>query len=275
MENKPQEDSNWIVDGIDLNRPSVARMYDYLLGGYHNFEIDRVMIEKSRELYPDVALAAQVGRAFLRRAVSYLLAKGITQFIDIGSGIPTSGHVHQILQAANIDGRVVYVDIEPTAIAHGKAILRDNPNAIALLENARNPEKIFAQIEESGIIDFEQPLALLFISLLHFIEDVDESRELLVRYRNRLAPGSYLAFTYGTTEGTPPGILESFSKLSEASSTKAYYRNRDEIFGIFKGYKFEDPGIVYAPLWHPEGPHDIFLDHPERSLIYAGITQLT
>ena len=275
MENSAQEEPALSIDGIDLNRPSVARMYDYLLGGYHNFEIDRAIIERTRVIYPDVALAAQVGRAFLRRAVLYLLDKGITQFIDIGSGIPTNGHVHEILQAAGIDGRVVYVDIESVAIAHSKAILRDVPNTLALLEDARHPEAIYARIDESDVLDFTKPVALLFISLLHFIEDVDESRELIARYRSRLAPGSYLGFTYGTTEGTPPGVLEAFSKLSEASPTKAYYRNHDGITGVFEGLEFVEPGIVYAPLWHPESSQDIFLDQPERSLIYSGVARLT
>lgn len=275
MESNSQIESAWIVDGVDLNRPSVARMYDYLLGGYHNFEIDRAIIEKTREIYPDVALAAQVGRAFLRRAVLYLLDKGINQFIDVGSGIPTAGHVHEILQAANINGRVVYVDIEPMAISHSNAILRDIPNTLALLEDARRPEEIYARIDESGIIDFDKPVAILFISLLHFIEDVNESRELVSRYCDRLVPGSYLAFTYGTTEGTPAGVLEGFSKLSEASATKAFYRNRSEIFGIFEGLEFVEPGIVYTPLWHPESTEDIFFEQPERSLIYSGVARLT
>jgi hypothetical protein len=275
MEDKSQENSAWIVDGIDLNRPSVCRMYDYLLGGYHNFEVDRAIIEKTREIYPDVALAAQVGRSFLRRAVTYLLDKGITQFIDIGSGIPTSGHVHEILEAAKVDGQVVYVDIDPVAIAHSQSILRGKPHTLALQENARNPEKILNQIKESNVIDFHEPVALLLITLLQFIEDLDESRAFIDRYRSHLAPGSYLAFTHGTTEGTPPGVLEGFSKLSESSPTKAYYRNRAEIFSVFEGYEFEKPGIVYAPLWHPDGPEEIFLDQPERSLIYAGITKLT
>jgi hypothetical protein len=274
MENESQTESSLIVEGIDLSRPSVARMYDYLLGGYHNFEIDRIIADKTKVLYPDVALAAQVGRAFLRRSVNYLLGKGVRQFIDIGSGIPTSGHIHEILQAADIDGRIVYVDIDPVAVAHSKAILRDNTHTLALLGDARNPEKIFSNIQQSNYIDFNQPAAILFITLLQFIEDIYESQALITRYRDLLAPGSYLAFTYGTTEGTPPGVLEGFSKLSEASPTKAYYRNRDEIFGIFEGYEFEEPGIVYAPLWHPEGPEDIFLDQPERSLIYAGVTKL-
>lgn len=275
MANNAQEDSAWIVDGVDLNQPSVARMYDYLLGGYHNFEIDRAIIERTKEIYPDVALAAQVGRAFLRRAVLHLLDLGITQFIDIGSGIPTVGHVHEILQEANIDGRVVYVDIEPVAIAHSNAILGNNPNTLAFLEDARHPQAIYDRIDESGVIDFDKPVALLFISLLHFIEDVDESRELIAQYQSRLAPGSYLAFTYGTTEGTPPGIAEAFSKLSEASPTKAYYRNHDEIFGIFEGLEFVEPGIVYTPLWHPESSEDIFLDQPERAFVYSGIARLT
>ena len=274
MENEFQDETALIVEGIDLSRPSVARMYDYLLGGYHNFEIDRSIAEKTKIIYPDVALAAQVGRAFLRRAVTYLTGKGITQFIDIGSGIPTSGHIHEILQAANIDGRVAYVDIDPVAVAHSKAILRGSNNTSILLGDARDPEKIFTRIQESNIIDLNQPVALMFITLLQFIEDVRDSRNLIAHYRNYLAPDSYLAFTYGTTEGTPPGVLEGFSKLSEASPTKAYYRNRDEIFGIFEGYEFEEPGIVYAPLWYPEGPEDIFLEQPERSLIYAGVTKL-
>ena len=265
------ENPDWSPNDLDLSKPSVARMYDYLLGGYHNFEIDRYYAEKSKELYPDIALASQVSRAFLRRTVRFLIDQGIIQFVDIGSGIPTVGHVHEILEEMEASGKVAYVDIDPVAVAHSNAILKDDPNAVAFQEDVRHPEAIYEELENTNIFDLEQPIALLFISMLHFVDDLDQLRDLVRRYRSRLAPGSYVAFTFGTYEGTPKEILDGIVKISAASSTKATYRTRDEILGIFDGLDFVEPGIVYNPQWRPDSPDDLFLDSPERSLSYAGV----
>jgi hypothetical protein len=275
MENHTQDLPAWAREGVDLQHPSVARIYDYLLGGYHNFEIDRAVARRSVEIYPDIVLTTQVNRAFLRRAVTFMSGQGVSQFIDIGSGIPTAGHVHEIARKVNPTGRVVYVDIDPVAIAHSKAIIGTDETILALQADARDPEFIFEYLNSAGILDLKKPVGLLMIALLHFIPDLEEARALIGRYTRHLAPGSYLAFTHGTIENTPPGAAEGIMKLGSKSAQETVYRRHDEIASIFKDLDFVEPGIVFTPLWRPESTEDLMLDEPGRSLAHAGIALLT
>ncbi len=274
MDNPEQQRPPAFDQKMDLNRPSIARIYDYLLGGYHNFEADRVRAHRSLEIYPDVALSAQVNRAFLRRAVGTMLDEGISQFIDVGSGIPTVGHVHEIAQKANPASRVVYVDIDPVAIAHSNALVGDDPNIMALLADARDPEYIFQRITEEAVLDLQKPIGVLMIALLHFIPDLQETKSLIGRYASNLVPGSYLAFTHGTYEDTPQGAAEGLMKMAGGSGTVVSYRRCQEIMGIFEGFAFMDPGIVFTPLWHPDSDEDLMLDEPGRALTYAGVARI-
>ena len=275
MENHTQDLPPWAREGVDLQRASIARIYDYLLGGYHNFEIDRVVANRSMEIYPDIGLTTQVNRAFLRRAVTYMLDQGVSQFIDIGSGIPTAGHVHEIAQKANPASRVAYVDIDPVAIAHSKAIIGANETTIALQADARDPDFIFEYLNNKGVFNMEKHVGLLMISLLHFVPDLEETRTLIGRYTRYLAPGSFLAFTHGTVENTPAGAAEGIMKLASKSAQETIYRRQDEIVSIFKDLEFVEPGIVFTPLWRPESTEDLMLDEPGRSLAYAGVARLT
>ena len=274
MGDKVNDLPDWVPGAVDMDEPSIARIYDYLLGGYHNFEIDRQLADMSLQIYPDMALASQVSRAFLRRVVNYLLDQGITQFVDIGSGIPTLGHLHEIAQRRNPENRVVYIDIDPVAIAHSKAILREKPYTLVFQADARDPQTIFEHIEKEAALDFSKPVAFLFIALLHYIVDADEVRHLIGEYSSRLAPGSYMAFTHGTYENAPPGVAESLMNLSSKSRHSMLYRSRDDIATLFPKMEIVEPGIVPTPLWHPEGPEDLFLAQPERSLAYAGVARL-
>ncbi len=274
MSDKGNDLPDWVPGTVDIDEPSIARIYDYLLGGYHNFEIDRQLADMSLQIYPDMALASQVSRAFLRRVENYLLDQGISQFIDIGSGIPTLGHVHEIALRRDPENRVVYIDIDPVAIAHSKAILRQKPHTFVFQADARDPQTIFERIRAEEALDFTKPVAVLFIALLHYIVDDDEVRQLMHEYSSRLAPGSYVAFTHGTYENAPPGVAEDLMNLSSKSRHSILYRSRDDIATLFPEMEIVEPGIVPTPLWHPEGPEDLFLDQPERSLAYAGVARL-
>ncbi len=264
----------WAVVVPDIEQPSIARVYDYLLGGYHNFESDRQIADLSLQIYPDMALASQVSRGFLRRVVNYLLDQGISQFIDIGSGIPTLGHVHEIAQARDPENRVVYVDIDPVAVVHSKAILKGNANVLVLQADARDPETIFAAIEAEAMLDLQQPAAVLFIALLHFITNDKEVLELLAEYRRRLVPGSYIAITHGTYENAPPGVANGLMQLSTRGRHPAKYRKLEDLMRFFNHMALIDPGVVPTPLWRPEGSDDLFYHEPERSLAYAAIGRL-
>ncbi len=261
----------WVPDDIPRDRPNAARMYDYFLGGYNNFEIDRKAAEQATAIWPDMPLVMQANRAFLRRAVRFLVGQGIEQFLDIGSGIPTVGSVHEVAQRANPDARVVYVDHEPVAVAHSKAILQDAPYATVIEADARQPEHILNHPEVGRLLDLGKPLALLLVSLLHFITDNEEAYRVVRVLRDAVAPGSYLVMVHGSYEGLTPEIAEQLHQLYMRTPTPVKTRSRAEIERFFDGFELVEPGLVYLPLWRPEGPDDLFLEQPERCSGFTGV----
>jgi len=261
----------WVPDGVPLDKPNVARIYDYYLGGYHNFEIDRLVAERVAQVYPDVRLASHVNRAFLRRAVRFLVEQGIDQFLDIGSGIPTVGNVHQVAQAGNPAARVVYVDIDPIAVAHSQAILQDNPQATAIQADAREPERILNLPEVKSLLDLSKPVAVLLVAMLHLLPEDDQGYHTVRTLRDTLTPGSYVVISHPTREDAPPEFLAQVDRLSAMASSPYQYRRRAQIQRFFDGLELLEPGLVHTPLWRPEGPDDALLDTPERGLSLAGI----
>jgi hypothetical protein len=261
----------WTPDGVPADRPNAARIYDYLLGGYHNFQVDRVAAERLMQVHPDVRTAAMVNRAFLRRCVQFLVEEGIEQFLDIGSGIPTVGNVHEIAQAANPAACVVYVDVDPIAVAHSRALLEDNPHAIALQADARQPEAILMHAEVGGFLDFSRPLAVLLLAVLHLLPDDDQAYHTVRTLRGAVAPGSYLAISHPTLEDCPPHLLKQINALTATSPSRYRYRTRAPIVRFFEGLALVEPGLVHTPLWRPEGPDDLFLEKPEQAFCMGGI----
>jgi SAM-dependent methyltransferase len=261
----------WAPDGVQLDKPSVARIYDCLLGGHHNFEADRTVVEKLLEHLPDLRLTAQANRGFLRRSVNFLLGEGIDQFLDIGSGIPTEGNVHELAQAANPAARVVYVDIDPTAVAHSQALLADNPHAIALQADARHAEGILNHPDVRRILDFGRPLGLLLVAVLHYVMEDQEAYSAVKKLRRALAPGSYLviAHTALETHDEMPERAKLRQTFRRAQPIRA--RDRAAIQHFFGGFTLVEPGIVFAPTWRPEGPDDPLLDQPEAGQTLVGI----
>lgn len=260
-----------VPDEIPPDKPSVARMYDYYLGGHHNFAIDRQAAEAIERIYPDVGLVAQANRAFLRRVVRFLVARGVTQFLDIGSGIPTVGNVHEVARAAEPAVRVAYVDIDPVAVAHSRAILGDDPRATAVQADARQPETILMHPAVRGLLDFDRPLAVLLITFLHFITDDAEARRMVHTFVDALVPGSYVAIAHGTFEGAPPDVIAQVERLYAGTTHPVKFRARVAIAPFFDGLELLEPGLVHVPLWHP-GPDDVlFRDEPTRSLNLVGL----
>ena len=260
---------SWAPQSIDLDRPSAARMYDYYLGGSHNFAIDRHAAEQAMALWPDLPLIMQANRAFLRRAVRFLVAQGITQFLDIGSGIPTVGNVHEVAQAADPGSRVVYVDIDPVAVAHSRAILAGNPGAAVVHGDARDPDRLLGQAEVQRLLDLDQPVAVLMVALLHFVPEDKDATRLVRRLREAIAPGSYLALSHASAEGRP-AESESHTQLYARTSTPMMMRSRREIEQFFDGLQIVEPGVVYLPLWRPDSPDEVD-EHPERFTGFAGV----
>jgi SAM-dependent methyltransferase len=255
---------SWAPEGVSLDRPSVARMYDFFLGGYHNFAIDRAVAEQVVAAHPDFPLIMRANRAFLRRAVTFLAAQGIDQFLDLGSGIPTVGNVHEVAQAINPDARVVYVDIDPVAVAHSRAILAGNPNVAAIQADARRPEQIVADPEVRRLLDFDRPLAVLVLAFLHFLQDDAEAEALMRGLRDALAPGSYLVISHASYDDMPADVRERLEGLYARTPTPVRSRTREQIADFFSGFELVEPGLVHVPAWRPEGPGDIWHDEPER-----------
>lgn len=262
---------SWVPDDIERNKPSVARMYDYYLGGYHNFAIDRAAAKQAIAIYSDLPNIMQVNRGFLRRAVRYLTKQGIDQFLDIGSGIPTVGNVHLVAQETNPQARVVYVDSDPVAVAHSTLLLRTNPHAIIVQGDACHPEQFLSSSPVQDMLDFNRPVAILLVFLLHFIADDDIASKAVRTLRDVMAAGSYLVLSHGTSEEMPLQSREPLTTLYAGTTNALRLRPRSQIVPFFDGLELIDPGLVFTPLWQPEDPLDLFLDHPERSSSYAAV----
>jgi hypothetical protein len=247
--------ADWVPPGVDIRRANVARVYDYLLGGSHNFLADQDVGRAIAAVEPNARAIGRANRAFLGRAVRFASGTGITQFLDIGSGIPTQGNVHEVAQQANPGARVLYADIDPVAIAHSKALLEGNPDAAIVEGDLREPEKILARLPVSGLIDLTQPVALLLVAVLHFVTDAEDPWQVVATLRDALAPGSYLVLCHGTDEGKPAVAQAAEQVYNRGVSARLQMRSRAEILRFFEGFDLVDPGVVPIPRWRP-GPGD-------------------
>ncbi|NGO13865.1 SAM-dependent methyltransferase [Streptomyces sp. HC44] len=249
----------WAPRGIDISVPSVSRIYDYYLGGSHNFDVDREAARKAMEYMPGLPKIMQANRAFLRRAVRFAVDEGITQFLDIGSGIPTFGNVHEVAQSASPGAHVLYVDHDPVAVAHSNAVLEGNEDADVVAADLRKPQEILASSQFQGLIDQNRPVALLLVAILHFVEDEDDPYGAVAQLRDALAPGSLLVVTHASYEGIPlpPERAEGAVDVYKNIRNPLIMRSRDDIARFFEGYDMVEPGLVPMPEWRPDtAPED-------------------
>lgn len=266
--------SSRLPDNVQGEVPSPARMYDYFLGGYHNFEIDRTAARKVLEINPDTPLVMQANRAFLRRVVNFLLEQGIDQFLDIGSGIPTVGNVHEVARKVDPASRVVYVDVESVAVRHGEAILAGDPNVSIIEADLRRPAEILGHSEVARLLDLDRPLGVLLVSVLPFVPD-REAYGPVQTLRDALAPGSYLAISHATYEGAPVELVKRLEKVYAGTANPVNLRSYQQTAEFFRGLDLVEPGLVYVPGWRPEDSDDIFLQAPEESANYGGVARKT
>jgi hypothetical protein len=253
-------DPDWVPAGVDILQANTARVYDYLVGGTHNFRSDQDVGRAIMAVDPNAGVFAKANRDFLGRAVRFLSAAGIGQFLDIGSGIPTEGNVHEVAQRASPAARVVYVDVDPVAIAHSQAILADTANAEVISGDLRDPAGILADETTRRLIDLSQPVGLLLVAVLHFIADDDDPWRLVAALRDAIAPGSYLVLAQGTFEGQAD-TAKAFEKMYNRSvATKIHMRSRADILRFFDGFELVDPGLVFVPEWRPDAPGDVPAD---------------
>jgi SAM-dependent methyltransferase len=261
----------WAPQGIDISVPSVSRIYDYYLGGSHNFEVDREAARKAMEFMPGLPKIMQANRAFMRRAVNYAVGEGVTQFLDIGSGIPTFGNVHEVAQKASAESRVVYVDHDPVAVSHSRAVLDGNEQAGVVSADLRKPQQILDSPETTGLLDLERPVALLLVAVLHFLEDEDDPQSAVAELRDALAPGSLVIVTHASYEGIPVpkeqagGAVDVYQNIRNP----LVMRSREEIARFFEGYEMVEPGLVSMPLWRPDTPAE--QEDPYAFAGFAGV----
>jgi hypothetical protein len=262
---RPEPPTN--VRELDLEKPNAARMYDYYLGGTHNFESDRALATQVRQVAPFVDHIAAINRAWLRRVVDFLMAQGIRQFLDLGSGIPTVGNVHEIAQQQDPATRVVYVDYEAVAVHHSFELLRDNDNATVVWADVRNPRTVLEHEETRRLIDFTQPVGLLCAGLLLFVGDEYDPAGLVAAYRRACPPGSYLAISTMSQDEADPDTaakLAALLRLYEMADERVYPRDRATINSWFAGTELVEPGLVLLHQWRQERSEDGTPSWPEH-----------
>lgn len=247
--------------GVDTTRPSIARVYDYYLGGKDNFAVDRHAAQMAMQVTPDGPEAGRACRAFLRRSVRYLAAEaGIRQFLDLGSGLPTRGNVHEIAHRVDPDARVVYVDNDPMALAHGRALLADARTTTVVGADVRQPDELLAELRERKLIDFDQPVGLLLLAILHHLHDDDDPAGVARRLIDVLPSGSYLAISHfydpGAAQPEVSAKARAVEKVFNETLGTGRWRTRDEILGFFGDLELVPPGLVPLAEWHPDGEED-------------------
>ncbi|MEV5753789.1 SAM-dependent methyltransferase [Actinoallomurus sp. NPDC052308] len=257
--------------GLDTSVPHTARMYDYLLGGKDNFAVDRAAVKKVLEAMPDMPQSIRLSRLFLRRAVRYAVRRGVTQFLDIGTGIPTAGNVHEVAHELAPDARIAYVDHDPIVLTHARALLsgEHRDRVTIVLADLREPEKILATPEIRDVIDFDRPVALMLVSVLHFVRDDEDPYGLVKRLWAGLAPGSMLILTHASLDPDPETGLAASAGWANASSTMNM-RTYDEILRFFDGLDLVEPGL--AATWNPDGEPAEILERAVRNIWgYGGV----
>jgi len=241
-----------VSECVDVTRPSIARIYDYLLSGKDNFAADRAAAQRLMESRLDPRRIALANRGFLRRAVRFLAQQGVSQFLDLGSGLPTSPSVHEVARAVTPDARVAYVDHDPIVVAHNEALLAKRDGVSTIRADVRDPEAVLENDALARCLDFRRPVAVLLLSVLHFISGDEDAPGIIARFRERMAPGSYLVISIGTSDGADPEMLAEATATYAGARMPFTLRSRREIMELFDGFDLVEPGLVSLPDWRPE-----------------------
>ncbi len=238
--------------GVDEDVPNVARIYDYFLGGSDNSAADRAAAAKIAQTTPEVVERVRENRDFLGRAVEFLAALGIRQFLDIGTGLPTRQSVHQVARRVVPAAHVAYVDYDPAVVGHARALLAGDPDAVAIEADMREPALILRRVTEQGFINLDQPVAILMLAVLHFVPDTAQAAQIVAAFREQMAPGSYLAISHATAGTMSSDSLAQAKQVYASSSAGSItLRPPDEIEAFFDGLELEKPGIVPVAYWRP------------------------
>jgi len=260
----------WAPEPVNLDVPSSARVWDYFLGGSHNFAADRRVADAAIAMKPDLPQLARAVRLFLRRVVQLVARAGVDQFLDIGAGIPTVGTVHETAGRMNPETRVAYVDHDPVAVAHGRALLGQAARTIAVHGDLCHPKEILADPEVRALLDFDRPICLLLCSVLHFVPDEADPHGIVAQLMESLAPGSYLAIQHATPDEQPRATIEMLEMWNANSPEPMYWRSRAGVTRYFDGLRLIGPGVVFLPDWGLQ-PGEERAEQPERFASYAAL----
>ena len=254
MSDKDRGDISEVAPHLHADRPHPARVYDYLLGGKDNFAADRAAAENGLRANPNSRIPPRENRAFLRRVVRYLAREaGIRQFLDIGTGIPTSPNVHEVAQEVAPDARIVYVDNDPMVLVHARALLTSSPAGRTEYIDAdlRNVEGLLASPQLRATIDLDQPVGLLLIAIMHFVGDDDDPYGIVERLRAALPSGSYLALSHLTGD-FDAAAWEGVAEVYRRTGVTLQVRSRPDIERFFAGFEMIEPGVQVLPAWRPD-----------------------
>lgn len=262
------DDADWLPAEVDRATPSVARIYDYLLGGAHNLAADRAVAGRLSAIQPQVAQVARRNRAFLRRAVLFMLEAGVRQFLDLGSGIPTVGNVHEVAQDLDPESRIVYVDYELVAVTHSRLLLAGNPNAGVVHADVTRPQDVLNSEPVRSLLDLSRPVGLLAVALGHYLAPAADVPAVFATYRDALAPGSHLGLTHLTNDFAvlaDPRVAETMRSTQD----HIYPRTRAEVLALFEGFTLVEPGLTTSANWHPDRLSPAVDPHDDG--LYAGV----
>jgi SAM-dependent methyltransferase len=254
---------------VDVSRASIARVYDYLLGGKEHLEVDRRAANALLNVVPEVAEIAKDNRSFLRRGVQFLVREaGVRQIIDVGSGLPSAGNVHEVAHAIDDDVRIAYVDNDPVVLAHARALLATHDNTAVITADLRDPRSIFEQVGALGLLDLDRPFAVLLSGVVHHLSDHDDPDGVVASVRARLSPGSYLLLSHFLfdDEARAQALERAFLHGGLGSGR---FRSWDQLRGFFAGLELVEPGLVYANDWRPD--EHTPTDGPVHTLYAGGI----
>jgi S-adenosyl methyltransferase len=263
--------------GVDTSVPTAARIYDYMLRGRNYFEADERACQRLLTAVPYARDIAAANRGFHQRAAKWIAEQGVRQFVDIGSGLPTVGNTHEVVEMVTPDARVVYVDRDPMVALHSRAIIAGKELVSVICADLREPESILEHPDLRNVIDFGQPVGLLTTAVFHFVSDTSDPWTLLSRYVDVLSPGSYLSLSHFTDDYKPPVAAEDFRAVFDAAADHLYYRSRAKVERFFNGlelvrpYQGADPGVTFAGYW---GCEDVELADSEGSRwLYCGVAK--
>ncbi len=263
--------------GVDVSKPAPARIYDYMLQGDNHFESDVKAAQQILSVVPEIKDCAWSNRGFHQRAAKWIAERGVRQFIDIGSGLPTVGNTHEVVQAANPGARVVYVDNDPMVAEQAGRLLGNDRSTRLICADLREPAAILDHPELNDLIDLSEPTGLLLTAVLMFVSDSSDPWGLVARYVSALAPGSYLALSHLTDDYKPPVTAERFRAVFDHATERLYFRSQAGIARFFDGlqlvppYEGAQPGVCYTGVWGAEDP--VLADSDGARWLYCGVAR--